>query len=114
MRPSGSDAASWQTQWKALREQAGVTPGQRRAPPQPGQALVPIEAILLGKGEISLAARWSAALAQADAAMASADPTRAASVLNVATALKSLNLLFQNEVASSLDIPLGFSNADGD
>lgn len=111
---SGSDAASWQTQWKALREQAGVTPAQRRAPPQPGQALVPIEAILLGKGEIALAARWSAVLAQADAAMASADPARAASVLSAATAMKSLNLLFQNEVASSLNIPLGFSSADGD
>ena len=111
---SGSDAASWQTQWKALREQAGVTPVQRRTPPQPGKALVPIEAILLGKGEIALAARWSTALAQADTAMASADPARAASVLNAATAMKALNLLFQNEVASSLDIPLGFSSADGD
>ena len=111
---SGSDALSWQTQWQALREQAGVTPAQRRAPPLPGQALVPIEAILLGKGEIALAARWSAALAQADTAMTSADPARAASVLNAATAMKSLNLLYQNEVASSLDIPLGFSSADGD
>lgn len=111
---SGSDAASWQTQWKVLREQAGVTPAQRRAPPPPGEALVPIEAVLLGKGEMALAARWSAALAQADAAMASADPARSATVLSAANALKSLSLLFQNEVASSLDIPLGFSSADGD
>ena len=37
-----------------------------------------------------------------------------ATVLSAANALKSLSLLFQNEVASSLDIPLGFSSADGD
>ena len=35
-------------------------------------------------------------------------------LLSASTALKSLSLLFQNEVASSLDIPLGFSSADGD
>lgn len=111
---SGSDAASWQAQWKALREQAGVTPEQRLAPPNPGQALVPIEAILLGKGEIALAAKWNASLVQADKAISVADPIQAASVLNATAAMKSLNLLFQNEVASSLDIPLGFSSADGD
>jgi predicted lipoprotein len=111
---SSSDAVSWQTQWQALRAQAGVTPEQRRAPPQPGQALVPIEAILMGKGELALATRWSVALAKADAAMVSADPARASTVLSATTALKTLNMLFQNEVASSLDIPLGFSSADGD
>ncbi len=111
---SGSDAASWQAQWKALREQAGVTPAQRRAPPAPGEALVPIEAVLLGKGHIALAAKWSTALAQVDKAMVSVDPARTASLLNATTAMKSVSVLFQNEVASSLDIPLGFSSADGD
>ncbi|MFM9900873.1 MAG: imelysin family protein [Polaromonas sp.] len=111
---SGSDAASWQTQWRTLREQAGLTDAQRRAPPQPGLALIPIEALLMGQGHLALAARWHTALAQADQAVASADPTRAPSVLAASAALKSLNLLFQNEVAGSLNIPLGFSDADGD
>ena len=111
---SRSDANSWQSQWKVLREHAGVTPEQRRVPPRPGQALAPIEAILIGQGKLALAAKWSQALTQADGAMTSADPARAASVLTAATALKSLSLLFQNEVASSLEIPLGFSSADGD
>lgn len=111
---SGSDAASWQTQWRALREQAGVTPANRREPPAPGQALVPIEAILLGKGHMALAMKWSAALAQADKAMANVDAARPTSILNATTAMKAVSTLFQNEVASSLDIPLGFSSADGD
>ncbi|MBT9467312.1 imelysin family protein [Hydrogenophaga sp.] len=111
---SRGDAASWQTQWRTLREHAGVTPEQRRAPPRPGEALAPIEAILMGQGKLALSAKWSTALAQADQAMAVVDPARAATVLSASTALKSLSLLFQNEVASSLDIPLGFSSADGD
>lgn len=111
---SRSDASSWQNQWKALREHAGVTPEQRRAPPRPGQTLAPIEAILIGQGKLALAVKWSNALTQADGAMTSVDPARAASVLTASNALKSLSLLFQNEVASSLDIPLGFSSADGD
>ena len=111
---SGSDAASWQTQWRKLREHAGLTPEQRRAPPEPGKGLVPIEALLIGKGQLALAARWSKALDQASLAMASADPARPASVLNASQSLKSLEKLLQGDVVSSLDISLGFSSADGD
>jgi uncharacterized protein len=111
---SGSDAMSWQTQWRTLREHAGLTPEQRRAPPAPGKALAPIEALLIGKGHVALAARWSKALDQAGLAMASADPARPPSVLTAAQSLKSVEKLLQGDVVSSLDISLGFSSADGD
>ena len=111
---SGSDAASWKTQWRTLREHAGLTPEQYRAPPVPGQSLVPIEALLIGKGHLALAARWSKALDQANLAMADADPARPAGVLTAAQSLKSLEKLLQGDVVSSLDISLGFSSADGD
>ncbi len=111
---SSSDVASWQTQWRALREHAGLTPEQRREPPVPGQSLVPIEALLIGKGHLALATRWSKALDQANLAMASADPARPPSVLTAAKSLKSLEKLLQGDVVKSLDISLGFSSADGD
>ncbi|WP_051236928.1 imelysin family protein [Ottowia thiooxydans] len=112
----------WQTQWQALQNQALLKPAQRQTPPDPDKEVLPIEALLLGKGHIQLAQRWREALGAANAAIGSlrassgnARDTRLnSSVLAAAARLKSITALYQSEVAPALDIPLGFSDADGD
>ncbi|ARU05005.1 hypothetical protein CCO03_10195 [Comamonas serinivorans] len=138
--------ADWQMQWQALKAQAVLTPAQRRTPPVPGQSLIPIEALLLSKGHIALAARWRQRVEAADAALhrlqsAGAPDSRSTGrkanqaarpsanpaanqmgwtpplqreVVAAAARLKVVTALYQAEVAPALDIPLGFSDADGD
>lgn len=107
--------ADWQLQWQTLLALARLQPAQRRDPPQPGQALLPIEALLLGKGHMRLAARWGHALDAVSARMAvlPAHP-RQRELRALAAALKAVRTLYQAEVATALDVPLGFSSADGD
>lgn len=112
---AADNAAEWRAQWQALRAQARLTTAQRAQPPQPGQGLVPIEALLMGKGQIALAQRWGQALDRADAAIA-ALPAKAGEkeLMALSKTLKGVTTLFQAEVAAALDVPLGFSDADGD
>ncbi len=115
-----ANLASWRAQWASLRAQGQLTPQQRRQPPVPGEALVPIEALLLGKGHMALAQRWAQALDGVStrlAALPDPAPERATDhrqLLALAAALKAVTVLYQTEVATALDIPLGFSDADGD
>lgn len=112
---AADNAAEWRAQWQALRAQARLTPRQRTQPPQPGQGLVPIEALLMGKGQIALAQRWAMALDRADSAIAVL-PAKAGEteLMALSKTLKGVTTLFQAEVAAALDVPLGFSDADGD
>ncbi|WP_310563984.1 imelysin family protein [Hydrogenophaga sp.] len=114
-RSPADNAAEWRAQWKALLVQARLSPAQRTQPPQPGQGLIPIEALLMGKGQIALAQRWGQALDRADAAIA-ALPAKAGDqdLMALSKTLKGVTTLFQTEVAAALDVPLGFSDADGD
>lgn len=107
--------AEWLAQWQALVVQARLSPAQRQQPPQPGQGLVPIEALLMGKGHIALAQRWAAALDAADAALQRL-PAEAGDreLMALSRTLKGVTALYQAEVAAALDVPLGFSDADGD
>lgn len=111
----------WQTQWQALHAQALLTPAQRQQPPVPGKDLISIEALLLSKGHIALAQRWRDAIGVVDAAMPASGKLPAkegaqanSEILALATKLKGITALYQAEVAPALDIPLGFSDSDGD
>ncbi|GAB3431846.1 imelysin family protein [Giesbergeria sinuosa] len=104
----------WQTQWQALQTQALLRPGQKR-PPQPEEQLIPIEALLRGKGHLVIANRWSALLGEVGKAIEHLTAQSSlAECLAVAKKMKVVTLWYQNEVAQALDIPLGFSDADGD
>jgi uncharacterized protein len=113
--------ADWQAQWFTLEAQARLNLQQRSEPPAPGQALLPIEALLLGKGQITLARRWGEAIDTASSAMAAVSriaalpaPRAERELLAFAQSLKAVSALYQREVAAALDVPLGFSSADGD
>lgn len=114
-RKPEDNRADWLAQWQSLQAQARLTPEQRSEPPLPGQSLVPIEALLLGKGHIALAARWGQAVDAVSAGMA-ALPARPGEreLMALSTRMKAVSSLYQGEVAVALDVPLGFSSADGD
>jgi predicted lipoprotein len=106
--------ADWRAQWDSLRAQALLLDPQA-APPVPGQAFVPIEALLYGKGQMQLATRWRQAIGAADAALGGLSASsRPADLEAVARKLKELTVLYQQQIAAALDVPLGFSDADGD
>lgn len=106
--------ADWRAQWDSLRAQALLSDPQA-APPVPGQAFVPIEALLYGKGQVQLAARWRQAITAADAALGRlGSPYSRADLEGATRQLKELTVLYQQQVAAALDVPLGFSDADGD
>jgi len=110
-----ANLAEWRAQWAALKAQARITPAQVQEPPQSNQALIPIEALLLGRGQMALAGRWARALDKVEARVAALTPQAGAKELLALTQeMKSVTVLYQNEVAQALDVPLGFSEADGD
>ena len=110
-----ANLADWRAQWNSLLTMARLAPGQYATPPAPGQALIPIEALLLGKGRVALAQRWAQALDLTSADLAALTPSSSdAELLAVAQRMKAVTVQYQNEVAAALDVPLGFSSADGD
>ena len=110
-----ANLAEWQAQWAALKVQAQLSAEQRQSPPQAAQGPIPIEALLLGKGQIALAARWAQALDKAGARITALPPNAdTQTLMALAQDMKAVTTLFQNEVSVALDVPLGFSDADGD
>lgn len=114
-RQIADNRADWLAQWSSLQAQARLTADTQRNPPVPGMALVPIEALLLGKGHIALAQRWAKAIDAVTSAMASLPerPTER-ELQTLSQTLKTMTSLYQSDVAAALDVPLGFSSADGD
>jgi predicted lipoprotein len=110
-----SNLMGWRAQWRSLLAQARLTSEQKLVPPQAGQAAIPVEAILIGKGRLELAKRWTQALDQVSAELNRLTPeSSSGALLALAQSLKVVTLLFQNEISPALDIPIGFSDADGD
>lgn len=108
-----SNLRDWRAQWQSLLAQGHLPPGT--PPPAAGEALVPMQALLMGRGQLDLARRWGQALDNVTAAIDKLAPNASERELLAATkSMKAATVLFQNEVASALDIPLGFSDADGD
>lgn len=110
-----SSVTDWRTQWQALQAQARLSAAQRQQPPQPGAELIPLEALLVGKGQLALAQRWAQALDRVQMAFDRLGPQSSTpQLLLLAKDMKAVTALYQNEVAAALDVPLGFSDADGD
>jgi predicted lipoprotein len=108
-----SNLRDWRAQWQSLRQQGRLPPGAQ--PPAAGQALVPMEALLMGRGQLALAQKWGQALDQVTAGMDKLTlRSSERELLALTKSMKAVTVLFQNEVAAALDVPLGFSDADGD
>lgn len=113
-----TNLVDWKAQWARLSSTARMTGAQHRQPPLGGDALLPIEALLRGKGHIALADRWVLALGAIDADLQSlpavVSARDAARLQQLSAHLQTVSTLFHREVAGALDVPLGFSDADGD
>lgn len=108
-----SGLRDWRAQWQSLLTQGRLPPGAQA--PAAGSALVPMEALLMGRGQLALAQKWGQALDQVTAGMDKLTPRSSErDLLAVTKSMKAVTVLFQNEVAAALDVPLGFSDADGD
>jgi uncharacterized protein len=110
-RSSGQTAAAWAARWMPLRDAAVLGSRER---PAPGDAPVPFETLLRGRGLNPLADRLVAATARADAALQGLDPAATHRVHDAAAALGELTKLAQDELAPALGVRIGFSDADGD
>ncbi len=108
---SGQTAAIWRARWATLRDTAVLGP---RAVPVPGEAPVPFETLLRGRGLNPLADRLVAATTQADGLLQGLQPTAIDRVRDAAAALGELAKLAQDDLAPALGVRLGFSDADGD
>ena len=107
--------AAWAATWKGL---STVTQQPTQAPtPAPGEALVPLETYLRGKGLNPLADKLHQAAQKVDASMAQVQKAGVKgkpAIQQAARDLAALKFLAESEVAPALQVSIGFSDADGD
>lgn len=112
---SGTTLAAWAAAWSGLRS---VTTLPASADiPAAGEALVPLEMYLRGKGLNPLADKLRQATDKVDASMAQVQKSglqNKAAIQQTAKDLTALKFLAESEVASALQVSIGFSDADGD
>jgi predicted lipoprotein len=104
---SGSSAAAWAARWDALRRLADHQAGAPEGP-------ISLEMVLRGRGLNALADDLGVAVRRSDAALRGASPSRAASLQRAARDLAVLKRRLEADIAPALEVPIGFSDADGD
>lgn len=112
---SGNTLAAWAASWAGLRSVTAL-PANAATPP-PGEALVPLEMYLRGKGLNPLADKLHQAAGKVDASMAQVQKSgvqNKAAIQQTAKDLAALKYLAESEVAPALQVSIGFSDADGD
>lgn len=112
---SNNTLAAWSATWTGLRSVTALP--AHAAVPTPGEALVPLEMYLRGKGLNPLADKLHQATSQVDASMAQVQKTgtqNKAAIQQTAKNLAALKFLAESEVAPALQVSIGFSDADGD
>lgn len=110
-RLSGQAAVTWAVRWQTLRDTAVL--GDRPVP-QPGEAQVPFESLLRGRGLNPLADKLVSATAKVDRSLRGLRPDAPGRIRAAAQALGELTALAQEQLAPALDVRMGFSDADGD
>lgn len=112
---SGTTLAAWAATWGGLRSLTTL-PASADIPAA-GEALVPLEMYLRGKGLNPLADKLRQATGKVDASMAQVQKSglqNKAAIQQAARDLAALKFLAESEVAPALQVSIGFSDADGD
>lgn len=108
---SRQTALAWATAWRVLRE-ALHTPADW---PEPGRGLVSLGLYLRSVGHVALADRLDVAVEAIDPALSGLKPASPRTrQLQAGAALARLKGLIENEVASAIQVRIGFSDNDGD
>jgi uncharacterized protein len=106
------DAAERAARWQSLQAMAVL--GSSDPVPVRGQALVPIETFLRGRGLNSLADRLRTSVRAAEFAMQRASVDWPGPMIRAAHAVQAVARLAEAEIAPRLEVRVGFSDADGD
>ncbi|MFN7152973.1 MAG: imelysin family protein [Acidovorax sp.] len=112
---SGSTLSAWAATWEGLRSVTALP--ARTALPAPGEALVPLEMYLRGKGLNPLADKLHQATGKVGASMAQVQKAGLkdkGAIQQTAKDLAALKFLAESEIAPALQVSIGFSDADGD
>lgn len=114
---SGAGLAERQARWSALRQLA--SPAAAAAAPRAAAdvavpVLLPYDAFLRRLGHTALANRLAATVRVADKALDEASRGDPALLRTASRRLVELTALVQGDVATTLDIRLGFTDSDGD
>ena len=112
---SGTTLSAWAATWSGLRSVITL-PASADIPPA-GEALVPLDMYLRGKGLNPLADKLRQATDKVDTSMAQVQKSglqNKAAIQQAAKDLTALKFLAESEVAPALQVSIGFSDADGD
>lgn len=112
---SGTTLAAWAATWGGLRSLTTLPASADM--PAAGEALVPLEMYLRGKGLNPLADKLRQATDKVDVSMAQVQKSglqNKAAIQQMAKDLTALKFLAESEVAPALQVSIGFSDADGD
>lgn len=109
--PSGAGLAERQARWSALRQLASAPAGSATASAAPW---VPYDTYLRRLGHAALADRLAGAVRTADKALDDASRGDSGLLRTASRRLVELTALMQGEVATTLDVRLGFTDSDGD
>ena len=112
---SGTTLAAWAATWGGLRSLTTL-PASADIPAA-GEALVPLEMYLRGKGLNPLADKLRQATDKVDTSMAQVQNLglqNKVAIQQTARDLAALKFLAESEVAPALQVSIGFSDADGD
>ncbi|UCV00423.1 imelysin family protein [Acidovorax radicis] len=112
---SGTTLAAWAATWGSLRSLTALPASA--SIPAAGEALVPLEMVLRGKGLNPLADTLRQATDKVDASMAQVQKSGLqdkTAIQQTVRDLAALKFLAESEVAPALQVSIGFSDADGD
>ena len=112
---SGSAVQSWAAQWKGI---ALMTLAPETPPPLPGEGPLSLEMYLRGRGMQALADKLVGLAQNVELALpataSAAGLATKTEILAATKALAELKRFAETEMAASLDVNIGFSDADGD
>ncbi len=102
---------AWRAQWAALSDLLVL---KADAVPDPDHEVVPLEAYLLGLGQIELADGLSSRCQQLDASMSQLDSANPVQIEVAVNQLNALETFLKQDVARGLKVSIQFSSSDGD
>ena len=107
-----SDAAERAARWQSLASLAAFQGAA--APAKDSGALLPYETFLRGRGLNPLADRLRASVRAVEPTLRAAGADQPAAMRRAAATVAALKRLAEAELATALDVRVGFSDADGD
>jgi len=108
---SGTSALDRQARWSALRSLVAF---DGPVAPEPDTALIPLETLLRSQGLNPLADKLHDAATEVDKALEAALENTPETLHAASRSMATLHSLVADEVATALDVRIGFSDADGD